>query len=86
MGWFEDQIKERNAADESAVNNAFSGIAEAVTGKSEHVESEKGPDTKIVYVIEQVRFVHVLPYSVHVLLQKRFFIIIESFYDFFSYF
>ena len=41
MGWFEDQIKERNKADESAVNDAFSGIAGAVTGKSENTTSPK---------------------------------------------
>lgn len=60
MGWFEDQIKERNAADESAVNNAFSGIAEAVTGKSEHVESEKGPDTKSV-ISQILVYYHLTP-------------------------
>ena len=33
MGWFDEQIKERNRADQKAFDEAFLRIASAVTGK-----------------------------------------------------
>ncbi|MBO4266160.1 MAG: ATP-binding cassette domain-containing protein [Lachnospiraceae bacterium] len=53
MGWFEDQIKERNEADENAINDAFSGIAGAVVGKSEAMSSPE-TETDMANPIKQI--------------------------------